>query len=175
MVGRASHKHKSSMKHKKVLKTRLYEVNRYKDAVRGGLLINVPQTFLGISDHQLGELFQTAWGFLEQQQSAQATRSFTFLCHLHPFVADFWYGLGRSLVENNCSEEALSAFLMAETIDPSRFEFYQAAIECCLALGERKNAVMIFHRLQARRKSIENYDKQNAEIALLHEQLFHKK
>lgn len=164
----------SLRKHRKVT-TRLTEVNRYKDAVRGGLLYNVPQTILGISDQQLVDLFQVAWAFLEQQQSAEAARSFTFLCHLHPYVADFWYGLGRALMENNRSDEALSAFLMAETIDPTRFEYYQGAIECCLLSGKHKGAAQIFHRLTSRRKSIENFDRHQADFTLLQDQLFPEK
>lgn len=136
---------------------RLHEKNLFPEAVKRGILFNAPQSVLGISDEQLGGMFRLAWMFLEQLAGADAVRAFTLLCQVQPYVAEFWYGLGKAFQLNDLHEEALSAFLMAETIEPSKFEFYLEEIDCCIAINRLKLAEKIMHRLFAHRRSIENF------------------
>jgi tetratricopeptide (TPR) repeat protein len=140
---------------------RLRDRNIY---VHEPLLLEAPQDLLGISNDQLGEMYQIAHEFLEQEANADAVRAFTILCHIHPYVPDFWYGLGRALRACGQYEEALSMLLTAETMDPSRFEFYQESIDCCVQMGKRNEAVHIFRRLRAHRRSIEGFSSLRAEM-----------
>ena len=167
MVSRRVHRRKEETPYRK---QRLRDVNLF-PKVQSMLLGQIPQDLLGITDDQLSGMYQIAWGFLEEQQAADAVRAFTLLCHLHPYVPDFWYGLGRALRECGEAEDALSMLLAAETMDPSRFEFYQEEIECCLQMGRKKEAVHIMNRLYAHRKSIENFKERKQEIRQLEEMI----
>lgn len=167
MVSRRVHQHKEKLTYRK---QRLRDVNLFPKA-QDKLLGQLPLDLLGISDDQLSGLYQIAWSFLETQQTADAVRSFTLLCHLHPYVPDFWYGLGRALRECGEAEDALSMVLVAETIDPTRFEFYEEEIECCLQMGRPKEALHILHRLQAHRRSIESFNQMHRQIHQLEEKI----
>ena len=142
--------------------------------IREPLLLEAPQDLLGISNDQLGEMFQTADFLLEQGANADAVRAFTMLCHIHPYVPDFWCGLGRALCACGLHEDALGMLLTAETMDPSRFEFYRDAIHCCLEMGQKKEATHIFRRLRAHRHSID-YPALSGEIKSIERLLSTKK
>ena len=132
--------------------------------VREPLSLEAPQDLLGISNDQLGEMYQIAYQFLAQEANADAVRAFTTLCHIHPYVPDFWYGLGKALCACERYEDALSMLLTAETMDPSRFEFYRESISCCLQMGRKNEAAHIFRRLRAHRRSIEGFSSLGSEI-----------
>ena len=125
--------------------------------IREPLPLEAPQELLGISNDQLGTMYQIANQLLDQEASTDAVRAFTVLCRIHPYVSDFWYGLGRALRACGQHDEALSMILTAETMDPSRFEFYRESIDCCLACGRKNEAAHIFRRLRAHRRSIEDF------------------
>jgi tetratricopeptide (TPR) repeat protein len=167
MVSRRVHHHKEKAPYRK---QRLRDVNLFPKA-QSKLLGEVPQDLLGISDDQLSGMYQIAWAFLEAQQNADAVRSFTLLCHLHPYVPDFWYGLGKALRECGEPEDALSMLLVAETIDPTRFEFYEEEIECCLQMGRQKEAVHILHRMNAHSNSIAAFSELGREVHQLEEKI----
>jgi tetratricopeptide (TPR) repeat protein len=167
MVFRRAHKHKENVLYRK---QRLRDTNFFSKA-EPNLLGQIPQDFLGISDDQLSGMYQIAWGFLEEQESAEAVRAFTLLCHLHPYVPDFWFGLGKALRECNEPEDALSMLLVAETIDPTRFEFYEEEIECCLQMNQKREAFHILHRLYAHRRSIESFEERERRIHQLEEKI----
>jgi tetratricopeptide (TPR) repeat protein len=147
---------------------RLRDVNLFPKKERE-LFEKVPQHFLGISDQQLGRLFENAWALIEIHEGAEAVRGFRLLCHLHPYVSDFWYGLAHALKESGNYEEALDAFIMAETMEPTRFEYYQEAIGSALEAGQKTIARRIFQRLLAHKRSIDNIDEYKAEIKHLDE------
>lgn len=167
MVARRVHKHKPKPPYRQ---QRLRDVNLFPKA-QAKLLGQIPQDLLGISDDQLSGMYQIAWTFLEAQQTADAVRSFTLLCHLHPYVPDFWFGLGRALRECGEPEDALSMLLVAETIDPTRFEFYEEEIECCLQMGLHKEATHILNRLYAHRRSIDSFSELGREFHQLEEKI----
>ncbi len=121
------------------------------------LVNNAPQTLLGISDTQLGGMLESAWQLLMVGEYASAVRAFTLLCFVQPYSSDFWYGLGKSLRDYSLYEDALSALLMAETLDPSRFEYYEESVGCCVDLGRKKEAERILRRLHAKRRTIERF------------------
>jgi len=154
-------------------KSRISDVNRVPEMMKRGILSFAPQKLLGISDLELGELFQLATFFLEQHETADAVRSFTLLCYIHPYMSDFWYGLGMSLKEIGEYDDALSAFSMAETLDPSRSEFYIEAVECSLKLHRKKLAHKIFNRLMAHQRVLENFQEQKTIISALEKKLSH--
>ena len=124
----------------------------------------VPQKLLGITEREYLKMFQEACLLLEQKDIDKAVQAFTLLCQLHPYIADCWYGLGCALRYDEKFQEALKAFFMAETIDPTQFEFYKQEIECCLELHDKKEATHIFHRMNAHRKHIEDFAKKQAEV-----------
>jgi hypothetical protein len=167
MVSRRIQKQKEKTPYRR---QRLRDVNLF-PKTQPMLLSQIPQDLLGISDDQLTGMYQIAWGFLEEQQTADAVRAFTLLCHLHPYVSDFWFGLGKALRESGEPEDALSMLLVAETIDPSRFEFYSEEIECCLQMGRAKEASHILHRLYGHRKSIEAFEEREKELHHLEEEI----
>ena len=132
--------------------------------IREPLPLEAPQDLLGISNDQLGEMYLAADQLLEQEATADAVRAFTILCRIHPYVPDFWYGLGRALRAFGQHGEALQSLLTAETMDPSRFEFYRESIDCCLHMGKRSEAAHIFHRLHAHRRSIDGFSSFKSEL-----------
>ena len=162
--------HKQKQKPPSYRQQRLRDVNLFPKA-QAKLLGEIPQDLLGISDDQLSGMYQVAWTFLETQETADAVRSFTLLCHLHPYVSDFWFGLGKALRECGEAEDALSMLLVAETIDPTRFEFYEEEIECCLQMGRPKEADHILHRLYAHRRSIAAFSDMGREYHQLEEKI----
>ncbi len=113
----------------------------------------VGQELLGLSDGQLREMYDNATQFLEMQHCEGALHGFTLLCQLHPYIPDFWLGLGRARRLSGQPEQALSAFLMAETMDCHRADIYTAAVECYLELNDPKGA---FRTLKRAHKHIED-------------------
>ena len=140
---------------------RLRDRNIY---IHESLPLEAPQDLLGISNEQLSEMYQLAHEFLVQEANADAVRAFTTLCHIHPYVPEFWFGLGKALRACGQYDDALSMLLTAETMDPSRFEFYREAIECCLQMGKKNEAAHIFRRLRAHRRSIEGFSSLHTEM-----------
>ncbi len=172
MVARRVHKHKPQPPYRR---RRLRDINLFPKIQAKLLSEELPQELLGISDDQLSSLYHTAWTFLEEEQTADAVRSFTLLCHLHPYVPDFWFGLGRALREGGEPEDALSMLFVAETMDPSRFEFYQEEIECCLQVGRVREAGHILNRLYAHRRSISAFNDRLRELHQLEEKIANRK
>lgn len=167
MVEKRIHRRKERIPYRK---RRLRDMNLF-PKVQAKLLGQIPQDLLGITDDQLSGMYQIAWTFLEDQQFPDAVRAFTLLCHLHPYVPDFWFGLGKALRECGEADDALSMLLVAETLDPSRFEFYQEEIECCLQMGHKDEAVHIMNRMHAHRKSIEAFTERTQEIRQLKQRI----
>jgi tetratricopeptide (TPR) repeat protein len=149
---------------------RLRDMNIF-ERLRGEITTPIPQDFLGITDEQLSELYRSASRFIDQDDPSNAVRSFTLLCHLHPYIPEFWSGLGESLAELQLFEEALSAFLMAETLDPHRFDFYEQGIQCALAMKNAKEARHIFSRLMAHRKKIDDFPEYTSKVSELKKEL----
>jgi tetratricopeptide (TPR) repeat protein len=144
------------------------------ERLRGNVSTPIPQDFLGITDDQLTELYRSAASYLDQDDPNNAVRAFTLLCHLHPFIPEFWSGLGESLFELQIFEEALSAFLMAETLDSHRFEFYEQGIRCALAMDDEKEAQHIFDRLMAHRNKIDDFSSNRSKMLELKKELSKK-
>lgn len=149
-------------------RTRLRDINIFHKK-ETDFISGVPQHFLGITDQQLGRLFENAWALIEIHEAGEAIQGFRLLCHLHPYVSDFWYGLGHALKEGGDASEALSAFIMAETIEPSCFDYYQEAIESAIEAGKKKEARRIFNRLMAHRRTVEGFNSRVKDVKRLEE------
>lgn len=106
----------------------------------------VGQELVGISDGQLRTLFDMACQLLEAQQCEGAVRGFSLLCQLHPYIADFWLGLAQARRLSGEPEQAVSALLMAETMDTHRPEVISALVETHLELGDIKGAERTLRR-----------------------------
>lgn len=94
----------------------------------------IVQDLLGFSGDSLGKLFETAIAFLRQHRFDEAVQGFQLLSRVNPFVSDFWLGLGLAHQGQGSFEQALSAYLVAETMDPMRPDLYAYAIDCCLEM-----------------------------------------
>ncbi len=149
---------------------RLRDMNIF-ERLKGRITTPIPQDFLGITDEQLSDLYRSAARYIDQEDPDNAVRAFTLLCHLHPYIPEFWSGLGESLSELQIFEEALSAFLMAETLDPHRFEFYEQGIRCALTMKNQKEAQHIFDRLLAHRKKIDDFPAYKSTVSELKKEL----
>ena len=159
-----SHKKIEHKKKKKRLRDRNFFFEEGRDFSK-----SAPQNVLGISDRELTKMFDRAWEMLEFHETADAVRAFTLLCYIHPYISDSWYGLALAFRDSELYEEAVSALFMAETIEPNRFEFYREAIECCILLGNKREAQHIFHRMHSHRRSIDGFDQLDAECSYLRE------
>jgi len=158
------HSHREPKHRKK--KRRLRDRNFFPEE-REDLGDKAPQNVLGISDRELTKMFEKAWEMVEYHEAADAVRAFTLLCYIHPYISDSWYGLALAFRESELYEEAVSALLTAETIEPNRFEFYKEAIECCMLLGNKKEAEHIFHRMHSRRRHIDGFEEMGDEVSYL--------
>lgn len=94
------------------------------------------QDVLGVSQEELSQLYEQAMGFLQTNRIDEAVLAFSFLTKMNSYAADFWIGLGVAQLINQEYQKAFEAFLMAITMDPSRYDCYAYAIECC---NEMKN------------------------------------
>jgi tetratricopeptide (TPR) repeat protein len=160
----------SEMRRRKQKYQRLRDMNVFEQSA-GTITTPIPQDFLGITDDQLTNLYRSALLYIEQEDPTNAVRSFTLLCHLHPYIPEFWYGLGLALHALRIFEEALSAFLMAETLNPHWFEFYEKAIRCALDMENVKEARHILARLLAHSKKIDNFAACASKVAAIKKEL----
>lgn len=124
------------------------ESNRLDDLVAGE---KVGQELVGISDGQLRMLYDTACQLLDAQECERAARGFSLLCQLHPYIADFWLGLAQARRLSGEPEQAVSALLMAETMDTHRADVTAALVETYIELGDIAAAKKVLQR--ARRHS----------------------
>ena len=103
------------------------------------------QDIVGFSNERVGSLFANSVMLLQQHRYDEAIKAAEFLIQLNPFVSDFWICLGMAEQANGASKRAREAFLMAQTIDPSRSEPYASAIDCCLDLNDPLQAEIIYN------------------------------
>lgn len=87
---------------------------------------------LGFSDETLFPLYENAIALLQSQRLEESKAAFSFLTKINPYISEFWMGLGLSHMAEGAYVEALSAFLMALTMDPLLIEAYEYAIDCCI-------------------------------------------
>lgn len=102
------------------------------------------QDLVGFSNERMSHLFENAVALLQQHRYDEACRAAEILTRLNPYVSDFWICLGMAEQANGASQRALQAYLMAETMDPSRAEPYINAIDCCLDLNDPMQAESIY-------------------------------
>lgn len=98
---------------------------------------------LGFSGEHLGRLFENAIDLLRQHRFDEAVLAFDLLTQLNPYVSDFWLGLGIAHQAHEDYYLALSAFIVAQTMDPSRLDSYTYAISCCLEMKNYPQAEAI--------------------------------
>lgn len=101
------------------------------------------QDLLGFSGEHLGRLFENAIEMLRQHRFDEAVLAFDLLTQLNPYISDFWLGLGLAHQAHEDYLHALSAFLVAQTMDPSRVDSYTYAITCCLEMKNYPQAEAI--------------------------------
>ncbi len=92
------------------------------------------QDVLGISCEELTALYEQALNYLDSNRLEEAQGSFLFLTKINPFASDFWIGLGTCYLQHEEYTQAFDAFIMALTMDPTRYECYAYAIECCVKM-----------------------------------------
>ncbi len=134
---RRAHKRKTELKltsqiHVKI--KRYIEVDNTKDIdliLAKGKLV---QDLLGFSNEHLGRLFENAINLLAQHRFDEAILAFDLLTQFNPYISDFWVGFGLAHQANQNFLQALSAYLVAQTMDPSRLDAYSYAIECCFEM-----------------------------------------
>lgn len=101
------------------------------------------QDLLGFTSDYLSQLFEQAVGLLQQHRFDEAVKAFELLTQLNPYVPDFWIGIGLAHQACESYRPALSAFLVAETMDPSRIDPYSYAVDCCLEMKDMAQAEAI--------------------------------
>lgn len=141
---------------KKHLKTQaLQETDQFEQFLHEGTGVSDPQDMLGISGEQLMTIFDEATQYLMLHDTQHAIRSFQLLCILCPYDADCWIGLGRAYREEGSYAQALSNFLMAETVNRSNSWAYEEAIETCIEMKAYEEARHILERYKKHRKACE--------------------
>lgn len=98
------------------------------------------QDLLGFSRDSITMLFEHAVGFLQMNRPDDAVLGFTLLTKLNPYIADFWLGLGIAYLNSEEYSKAQEALMMALALDPSRFEIYSYAIDCCIEMKSFRQA-----------------------------------
>jgi tetratricopeptide (TPR) repeat protein len=98
------------------------------------------QDILGFSRDSVAMLFEHAIGFLQMNRPDEAVLSFQLLTKLNPYIADFWLGLGIAYFNSEEYPKAQEALMMALALDPSRFEVYSYAIDCCIEMKNFQQA-----------------------------------
>jgi tetratricopeptide (TPR) repeat protein len=101
------------------------------------------QDLLGFTGDYLSKLFEQAVMLLQQHRFDEAVQGFEFLTKLNPYVPDFWIGLGLAHSATEAFGTALSAFLTAQTMDPSRIDAYSYAIDCSIEMKDLQQAEAI--------------------------------
>ncbi len=149
--------HQPSKRHKTSTRiTKLQERNDFERFLdESEEWIATPKEMLGISDDQVLKMFEEASLCLEMHEIQQAIRTFQILCSLCPYDPDCWMGLGKAMQEKGEFRQALSSFIMAETLSPSYFYAYEAALECCLEMNMFLEAKNILARCKKHRKECE--------------------
>ena len=104
------------------------------------------QDILGFSAENMSGLFQDGLQFLQMHSYDDALKIFSLLVRMNPYVADFWVAQGLVYQVKEEYKTALSSFLVAQTMDPARFEGYLNAIECCISLGDYAQAQAIIRQ-----------------------------
>lgn len=100
----------------------------------------IVQDLLGFSREKITHLFERAIVYLQVGHFDEAVSSFSLLTRLNPYIADFWLGLAIAQMRQGEHTRAFEAFGMAIAMDPSRFDIYSYAIECCLEMQNPNQA-----------------------------------
>lgn len=98
------------------------------------------QRLLGVTDEVLHTYYSTAYSFMEQEKWDEASKAFTFLTYLNPFVHDFWICQGIAQQSQGKFQEALIAYTMAEATNSQDPTAPANAFQCAVALGEQEFA-----------------------------------
>ncbi len=146
---------KSLLPINKKVKTKLKEKNNFEQFINENIDTVTPREMIGISDDQITALYDEAIQYLMVYETHQAVRIFQLLCSLCPYDFDCWLGLGKALYIEGEFKQALSSFLMSETLNPGCFEAYESAIHCCLELKSYEEAKRILSRCKKHRRSCE--------------------
>lgn len=116
------------------------------------------QDVLGISREELSGLYEHALEYLQTSRLEEAQASFAFLTKINPFASDFWIGLGTCHLFHEEYTQAFDAFIMAVTMEPSRYECYAYAIECCVAMKNYSQAEALLKQAVTYAKRHPSYD-----------------
>ena len=111
------------------------------------------QDLLGFSGEDVSRLFELAIGLMHQHRFDEAVTAFRFLTQINPYQCDFWIGLGAALQSQGSYHDALSSYLVAETMDPVRLDAYGYAIDVCLEMQDFTQAKAVLQQGYAYAKS----------------------
>lgn len=170
--------HKSAHRHVQVKRQLFKGLDNTKDI---DLILSKGKLFhdlLGFSGEHLGRLFENAVDLLHQHRFDEAILAFDLLTQLNPYVCDFWIGLGIAHQAHEEYFSALSAFLVAQTMDPSRLDSYTYAITCCLEMKNFPQAEAIIQEAFAYAKKHPREEESTAilkEVHALQTRIAHEK
>jgi tetratricopeptide (TPR) repeat protein len=111
------------------------------------------QDILGFSGDDVSKLFEQSISLLHQHRFDEAIVAFRFLTQVNPYICDFWIGLGAAYQALGSFEEALSSYLVAETMDPERIDTYGYAIDLCIEMHNLTQARRVLNLGYAYAKS----------------------
>lgn len=98
------------------------------------------QQYLNISDEVLAKYYVMAAEILQEHNFENSRDAFLFLTFLNPNYANFWIGLGMSEQALGCFDEAISAYRLAEVLDPQNPTIHINAFKCHKALDNQQLA-----------------------------------
>ncbi len=101
------------------------------------------QDVFGFSNEDITQFFEQAIALLHGHRYEDAIAAFQFLTQVNPYVCDFWLGLGAAHQAIGHYQEALSWYMVAETMDPVRIDTYGYAVDACLEMHDIKQAKAI--------------------------------
>lgn len=135
---------------------------------------NGMQQFFGISREVLERYYGISNRFLEEQKWEHARDAFLFLIFLNPCIHNFWIGLGVAEQSQQHFEQALLAYMMAETTDPNDPVVYANSFQCHLALGSRRAAMQAYQMALDCCDSCPGGEELKTKIITTHRQLLEK-
>lgn len=104
------------------------------------------QEVLGISDAILEKYYESASNLLSEKHWTDAVDAFLFLTFVSPFVQNFWIGLGIAEQSTSEYDKAITAYLIAEALNPENPVPVANAFQCFLALGEKNGAAQCWSK-----------------------------
>ncbi|NGX53897.1 MAG: Chaperone protein SicA [Chlamydiae bacterium] len=95
------------------------------------------QQAYGVSKEEMGELYEKAYGYYQEDRYDQSIVLFRFLVMLNPFVTKYWMGLGGSQQLLKQYEKALHSYAIWSLLDGKNPMPHFQAYQCYTAEENR--------------------------------------